>query len=334
MSWSEELRDAVKTYDRLCFELSSIACFKDYLSSLKPEVVNTFPIFIPLKILNEIKKLGPNSSLSKQFLPQNEEVDLLSGDYDPIGDLDGQVAPQLIHRYKNRVLFLPTSKCPINCRYCFRKNEIHSKDSLFDRDYEKTLNYLQEHKEIDEIIFSGGDPLMLTDLTLERYLKDFSKISHIKFIRFHTRFPISLPSRVDNQMLKKLKAITSQKIVFMLHINHHEELNNENSEVIKLITSNFQVFSQSVLLKNINDNADVLKKLYAQLALLGVVPYYLHHTDKVKGGKHFELSTKESSNIFSSLKGNSAGWLTPRLMIDNGFDEGKKFLTSKEYAQH
>ena len=217
--WKSEFRSSIRSFD----DLKSFFSQSPIHSSSLPKVFadKKYPIFIPKKIANEILSSTPHSALWKQFIPNEEETENERGLLDPIGDQVKEVAPQLIHRYKNRALFLPTTICPINCRYCFRKNELNSKIKLFKKDFNKTLQYLKDHDEINEIIFTGGDPFILETNILSQYLEAFSNITHLKYLRFHSRVPISLPSRFDSElisMLKRIKESFSQTHI-VIHIN-------------------------------------------------------------------------------------------------------------------
>jgi lysine 2,3-aminomutase len=192
MTWQEDMRTALKSAEDL-------KIFFDCEIPATP-----YSIFLPRTFAEKIKKGGPNSPLWKQFVPQIEE-NSPEGLLDPIGDKIYLKAPQIIHRYKNRALFLPTTNCPVVCRYCFRKNELSFSQDLFLPRFNETLNYLRNNPQIEELIFSGGDPLILSDEKLSYYLSEFKKIPSLKFIRLHTRTPIILPSRITDNFISVLK---------------------------------------------------------------------------------------------------------------------------------
>ncbi len=259
-------------------------------------------------------------SISSQYLPSDEEY-LDGGLYDPIGDTKRWSAPQLVHRYKNRALFLPTLTCPVNCRFCFRKNLINERDYLFHSDFEKTLDYLRAHAEIEEIIFTGGDPFILSAKKLKEYLDAFEQIEHLKFLRFHTRTPLAEPSLITNDLVETIES-TRFKTNVMIHINHSDELFPEVREAL----GKFRVplYSQTVLLKGVNDSAEVLTELFKNLVNINIQPYYLHHPDQVKGAMHFYLSEKEGYEIYQTLKQEISGWMLPKYVVDNPQATGKQ----------
>jgi lysine 2,3-aminomutase len=221
----------------------------------------------------------------------------------------------------------------VACRYCFRKNELALTDEIFDPDFLKTLEYLRSNKEVNEIIFSGGDPFILSDEKINYYLEEFSKISSIKFIRFHTRTPIIIPSRINDSLITVLlkHAKHFSRLMIMIHVNHIEELDNEVQEsLLKLQTHPIEVFSQTVLLKNINDKTETLKDLFLKLSDLRIIPYYLHHPDLVLGGMHFYLSLEEGRKIFAPLHNMLPGWALPQYVIDIPGGEGKTTAINPE----
>lgn len=293
------------------------------------EVAKTYPIFIPLELAKKIKAEGGHGPLSHEFLPAELELDTdlnQKGLHDPIGDEAYMKAPQLIHRYHNRALFTPTTTCPVHCRYCFRKNELNSNDDLFQQDFTKTLSYLTAHPEISEIIFTGGDPLTLSNDKLEKYLEAFSKITSIKDIRFHTRYPVIMPSRIDDGFVhlidKYSKKIRTLSIA--IHANHLSEFDNLADVAIKKLKhSSAQILSQTVLLKGVNDSVESLILLMEKFIELGIRPYYLHHPDRVKGGMHFYTSLQKGREIYQALRNALPGWAIPHYVIDIPGGHGK-----------
>src|SRR3990170_1900313 len=182
---------------------------------------------------------------------------------------------------------------------------------------------INEDSSIKEVILSGGDPLSLSNLKLEKLLKDLDKIEHVKIVRFHTRYIIASPNRLDSSFLKILKT-TKKNIVFVFHINHPDEIDKETIKYIKRLKKlNVLLFSQTVLLKDINDNADTLKNLFEKLTSIGITPYYLHQLDKVKGLEHFEVDEKKGKDLIKTLKENLSGYMVPRYVKEIPFEKNK-----------
>ncbi len=312
-TWQEEFKNSIKTHEGL----------ESFFNTSFPKT--NYPILIPRPLAQRIKEEGLDSPLGKQFLPVVEELGE-EGLIDPIGDHDQSPIPQIVHRYKNRILFFPTQTCPVICRYCFRKNELSTNDELFKSNLKNVLSYLKKHTEIEEIIFSGGDPLILSDEKISKYLKEFSQVSHIKYIRFHTRTPIILPSRITDNFCKMLKEFQERftQINIVIHANHALEFTNKNREAIETLDKyRFSLLSQSVLLRGVNDTTEDLIDLINEFTSLKVRPYYLHHPDKVRGGLHFMLDIEEGRRLYSTLRNKISGWALPNYIIDIPGGEGK-----------
>ncbi len=303
--WLQEIQSAIKSVQEL-----------EIILDQKISTTN-YPLFIPKNFLNKIKSLGKNSSLYQQFIPSDLE-NSIAGHLDPIGDMKHLKAPGFIHRYKNRALFMPTEICPINCRYCFRKNELQNETFDLGFKLESIKNYIFNHPEIEEIIFTGGDPLILTDEKLLFFGEFFSQFKHIQYLRFHTRTPIIIPSRISLNFIDTINQLSKRFFIsIMIHTNHIEEIDLEVEGALKsLHSSNALLFSQTVLLKGINNHPDDLITLFKKLSSLKIKPYYLHHPDQVKGGMHFYLSIEEGRKIYRELQENLSGWMIPQYILD------------------
>lgn len=329
-SWTLEFQKAFKN-------LRELYRFLDWKLDPELEVVaQKYPIFIPQNLALKIKQQGPEGVLAREFLPFIKELGD-EGMEDPIGDKQYHKAPQLIHRYQSRALFTPTNICPVHCRYCFRKNELNQKDELFDADFEETLQYLRSHSEISEIIFTGGDPLTLSNEKLEKYLKAFSEIKSIRDIRFHSRYPVIMPERLDDGFSSLIQQFAPKfrTISLAIHANHVDEFDSAAIEkILKLSRSPIQLLSQTVLLKGVNNNSADLLSLFNLFLELNIRPYYLHHPDRVKGGMHFFLTLEEGRNIYASLRSLLPGWAIPQYVIDIPGGHGKVNAFNPESFQY
>lgn len=322
-NWTSEFKASFKSVKDLYQFLG------EEFSHRLSEVEKSYPIFVPRKLAEKIKKLGPGSALAKEFLPSETELDAdlnRFGMEDPIGDKNYFKAPQLIHRYHSRALFAPTTICPVHCRYCFRKNELNADEELFQNDFSGTLDYLKTHPEISEIIFTGGDPFTLSNERLEKYLTGFSEIKSIKDIRFHTRYPVIMPERIDSGLLRILAdfSVKFRTMTIGIHANHIEEFDPEAEAAIKKLGDlNIQLLSQTVLLNGVNDNVLILLDLFEKFIDLKVRPYYLHHPDRVKGGMHFYLPLEKGREVYAGLRDKLPGWALPHYVIDIPGGHGK-----------
>jgi lysine 2,3-aminomutase len=314
MNWQSEFKNALRCNDDL----------RSFFGMNFPQT--NYPLFIPRSFADKIKIHGNKSPLWKQFLPHEDEAINLNGRYDPIGDKNHSKGNQLIHRYHNRVLFTPTTICPILCRYCFRKNELAEKDEVFNQNFAEAKNYLKAHSEINEVIFTGGDPLILSNEKLADYICQFAEIKSLKYIRFHSRTPVILPCRIDEGFLSVMEIAKKmfKRSMLMIHVNHSDELDAEVIHAIdRLTNAGIEVFSQTVLLKGVNDKTEILAELFTRLAEIKVKPYYLHHPDETLGAMHFYLDLEIGRRIVHPLHNLLPGWTLPQYVIDIPGGEGK-----------
>ncbi|MAX66003.1 MAG: KamA family radical SAM protein [Bacteriovoracaceae bacterium] len=319
-SWKQQFKDALRNAQQI----------KDFFG-LQENIHIPYQSFIPKHFAQKIKLQGPRSPLWQQFIPkQLERQDL--GVQDPIGDKKNAKGHGIIHRYKSRILFTPTSVCPIICRYCFRKNELSNNDSIFKQNLEELSRYLDNHPEVNEVILTGGDPLILTTPKLKTITKVLAK-KNILFIRFHTRTPIILPSRIDQELISFFNQITTQfqRVLFVVHTNHPSEIDQEVEQALnKLKLTQLDKRTQTVLLKDINNNADILKELFYKIIKNNFSPYYLHHPDQAKGAMHFYLPLEEGRQIYNQLRDDLPGWAIPHYVIDHPNGHGKQFAFNPE----
>lgn len=319
-NWQNQYRNSLKSY------LDIEAFF-----SLPPSSLQKFSCLLPIHFANKIKEAGPDSALWKQFIHTQKEL-TPDGVLDPIGDKKHSKGSGIIHRYKSRILFTPTTNCPVICRYCFRKNELSNDDQIFKQSLESLTDYLINHKEVNEVILTGGDPLILSNSKLEKIFNLLCSLN-IKFLRLHTRTPIILPKRIDQGLIDIFKKfeLSFTKIVFVLHTNHIEELDADVCDSLnKLRETRIDKKTQSVLLNGVNNSAEDLLNLFNRLLDCDFTPYYLHHPDNVHGAKHFCLSLEEGRRIYLKLRQNIPGWAIPHYVIDHPEGHGKQLAFNPE----
>ncbi len=265
-----------------------------------------FPLNLPLRLAEKIKKNSPADPILMQFLPTFQETVEKEGfTHDPLEEKSFQKSKKLLQKYQGRVLFLPSSACAMHCRYCFRRHYPYE-DSDFS--FEKEIEQIQKDPSIFEIILSGGDPLSLDDKKLGDLIRKLTRIEHIKLLRFHTRFPIGIPERIDSSFLSIIDN-TDLSIVFVLHINHPKELDNDIKNALRdLQKRGIPILSQTVFLRGINDNLDTLKELSMKLIEFGIVPYYLHQLDPIAGGSHFHASREKGIALLEQFKREMPGY--------------------------
>jgi EF-P beta-lysylation protein EpmB len=304
-SWNESVRLSLKSANE-CNEYFEGSTFKDF----------HFPIKIPLEFAERIDKSNPLDPLMLQILPK--EVKASEGFFDsPVSDEDHSPVKGLIHKYPSRVLLIATSVCAIHCQYCFRQNFDYVSNDIL-KNWPDIENYLMNKKEVSEVVLSGGDPLTLSDKKISKILNKIEVIGHIKTVRFHTRTAVVIPSRITHELIDILDK-TRLKVVFVFHINHAMEISDDfmkNVESLKAHT----LLNQSVLLKDINDNAKVLSELSSKLFESNILPYYIHLLDKVSGTERFLVTDKRAKEIYQKLQTLLPGYLLPRMVRDEGGD--------------
>ncbi|MGA9851953.1 MAG: EF-P beta-lysylation protein EpmB [Gammaproteobacteria bacterium] len=274
-----------------------------------------FSLRVPRAFVARMRKGDAADPLLHQVLPLGEELrDTPGFDSDPVGDLHSRQRPGVLHKYHGRVLLITTGACGVHCRYCFRRYFPYEDETARRDHWREALEYLRTDESISEVILSGGDPLTLTDQVLTELVVALQRIPHIKRLRIHTRQPIVLPSRVDESLLTWLGNCRLQKVV-VLHVNHARELDAAVVEALsKLRGTGATLFSQSVLLRGVNNSVETLAALSEALFATGVVPYYLHLLDRVRGAAHFEVSEDEAGTLVGGLRARLPGYLVPRLV--------------------
>ncbi len=312
MSWQKLLREAFTSLD----ELSA------FLELPLPSH-SRFPLKLPRRLANKIEKGNPHDPILLQFVPDSQELlQLPNFTADPVSDTKARCTAKSLKKYRGRTLLLTTGACAMHCRYCFRQHFDYARGKAF----EKELSEFKKDLSLDEIILSGGDPLSLPDRILKELLDQLESISHLKRIRFHTRFPIGIPERITPDFLQILEQCEKQ-IWFVVHINHPKELDRDVIEALKAIQRlAIPVLNQSVLLKGVNDSLEVLKNLSESLINHGISPYYLHQIDRVEGGAHFEVSVEKGRELIEQLTEELSGYGIPRYVQEIAGKKSKTLL--------
>jgi EF-P beta-lysylation protein EpmB len=219
-----------------------------------------------------------------------------------------------LHKYENRALLIVSGGCAINCRYCFRRNFPYSEAQLSKQRKTFALDYIYNHKDITEVILSGGDPLILSNPYLSELIKQIATIHHVRRLRIHTRLPCVLPSRINADLIKALTD-SRLKVVVVVHINHPNEIDGEVEHAISKFTrAGIPVFNQAVLLRGVNDNLKTLSALFETLFDVGIFPYYMHALDKAKGTQHFEVLDNRDQDLQDAIRRKLPGYLIPRFV--------------------
>lgn len=308
--WQKELANVVTAPEKL-LEMLNISP-ADYLEHNKARAL--FPVRVPRPFIERMELSNPRDPLLLQVMPHSDEFKEMPGFVnDPLGEHD-TVAEGLLHKYKHRVLMIVKAGCAVNCRYCFRRHFPYQDNSPNKQRWQHAINYIKQNVEINEVIFSGGDPLMANDQHLAWLIGEIEAIKHIKRLRIHTRFPVVIPQRITNEFCQLLKK-SRLKVVMVWHINHANEIDQAIiSAVKKLATAGVTQFNQSVLLKDINDSANIQIALCEALFDAGILPYYLHVLDYVQGAAHFDVAENKAIDIAKQMMAVLPGFLMPKVV--------------------
>lgn len=303
--WKQILRQNFTSWEKLAQFLE--------LDSAQREFILKNPAFtlnLPLRLAQKIKKASLDDPILHQFLPTNrEKVESAGFMKDPVGDHEARCTDKLLNKYQGRVLIIASGACAMHCRFCFRQNFDYMTQ---EKTFEKEIDYVANDPTIHEVILSGGDPLSLSDYILKNLIHKLSQIKHVNRIRFHTRFPIGIPERLDDSFLKIFDGLR-QSIWFVIHSNHPVELDEDVLSHLKALQRRGVILlNHTVLLKGVNDNIATMKALCEKLVDNGIAPYYLHQLDKVQGAAHFEVNETEGEKLIKALSEQLPGYAVPK----------------------
>lgn len=315
-------------------KMQDFTILQDDDSALK-QVAERYAVAVTDAVMETIR--APGDPVALQYLPQAAELVIRPGELrDPIGDRAHSPVRGIVHRYPDRVLLMPVNVCAVYCRFCFRREHVGpGQKVLKPAELATALNYIRSHPEIYEVILSGGDPLILGAERLRDIITALDKIDHVKVIRIHSRIPVADPARIDDALCAALQTDRQKPVYMLIHINHAQELSPDAVAAFKKMQrAGMHLLSQSVLLKNVNDNPAALEELFRALAALGVKPYYLHHPDLAPGTGHFRLPLKEGLSIVRQLRGRVSGLCLPTYMLDIPGGHGKVPVDSHHVVEN
>lgn len=318
--WRWQLRNSIKNIE----ELSSVFQLDVYEKKRLEEILLKYPFAITPYYLSLIDKTNPRDPIKMQCIPSLREGMLYHEiEDDPLGEERDSVLPGLVHRYPDRVLLTLTNMCPVYCRHCTRKREwCNEKWVRSHAELEGMYGYIRRHREVRDVILSGGDPLTLSTERIDAVLKNLRNISHVEIIRIGTRCPVVLPQRVDDELISTLKKY--RPIWVNTHFNHPNEITKESRDACdRILCAGIPVNNQSVLLKDINDNVATVKRLCQELVKIGVRPYYLFLCDPVSGTGHFRTSIDKGFEIIKGMRGFTSGLCIPTFVVDGLGGQGK-----------
>ncbi|MBI5423154.1 MAG: KamA family radical SAM protein [Opitutae bacterium] len=318
--WTWQLKNRITTVEQL-----------ERLMTLTPEekagclfASHKLALAITPYFFNLIDRNDPNCPIRKQVIPRiDESITSQEEMLDSLGEDEHSPVPGLVHRYPDRVLFLVTDRCASYCRYCTRSRLVsNAQDYNFHPEYEQGLRYIEAHPEIRDVLLSGGDPLLLSDKKLDHLLGRLRAIKHVEFIRIGSRIPIFLPQRITPELCEVFKK--HGPIWMSIHANHPREATQELKDALERLSfAGVPLGNQSVLLRGVNDDADVMKALVHRLLRMRVRPYYIYQMDLITGGAHFKADVRKGIEIIQALRGHTTGYAVPQYVIDAPGGGGK-----------
>ena len=284
----------------------------------------SFKLRVPRAFVAKMQLGNPDDPLLLQVLPHHLELEEHPEFVtDPLGEEHANQQPGVLHKYKSRFLLTLTGACAVHCRYCFRRHFPYQDNLPKQQDWLNIKQYIESQPDINEVILSGGDPLTLSNRKLAEWIERLSSIKQLKFLRIHSRVPIVIPNRVDEQLISILKN-SRLRIIVVIHSNHAAELDDFTcGKLNQLVEQKIVVLNQAVLLKGVNDSAQTLIDLSYRLFDAGVMPYYLHVLDKVKGAQHFDLDSSDIEQIYKDVLANLPGYLVPKLVREIAGENNK-----------
>ncbi len=322
--WQQMVRDSVHTVDQLVEKF-------DIDRNVAESLNEFFQVRINPYYLSLIRY--PGDPIWQQCVPDIKELHDYDANDDPLMEDAMSPVPNITHRYPDRALFLTTSQCGLYCRFCTRKRKVGDSEKISMKGLEAAFNYLEQHTEIRDVIMSGGDPLMLTDVMLEKILQRLRQIPHIEIIRLGTKMPCVLPQRITPKLVEMLKKY--HPIYINTHFNHPWEVTPESSKACQMLAdAGCPVGNQMVLMKGINDDPMVVRELMQKLLKMRVRPYYIYMADQTKGANHFRTTVEKGLEIIENLRGWTSGLAVPHFVIDAPGGGGKIPLLPNYVLHH
>jgi EF-P beta-lysylation protein EpmB len=307
--WQAALSETIRSPGELCRLLGLDAA----VAAMAEEPARRFPVLVPRTILDRIGRGDWDDPILRQVLPHPDELVSAPGfSADPVGEVEGALAPGLLQKYPGRSLIVATSRCGVHCRYCFRRHFPFASSTATAADWEPALAQLARDTSIREVILSGGDPLTLPDAELSRLAGRLAAIPHLRRLRIHTRLPVVVPSRVNQALIGWMRGTRLTSLV-VVQVNHAAELDDAAEVALgQLVDAGIPLLCQSVLLRGVNDSADALVALFERLIDLRIAPYYLHQLDRVAGAAHFEVSEDRGRALMAAVRARLPGYAVPR----------------------
>jgi EF-P beta-lysylation protein EpmB len=307
LSWQEALQQCITSLEELVELIPAAA------THISTEAQQAFPFKASRRYLGKIDPQDASDPLLLQILPQAIEMHANSSfSADPLEEHRYNPLPGLMHKYSSRVLITLVGSCAIHCRYCFRRHFAYENNRPGTQGLTAIYDYIHAHTEINEVILSGGEPLLANDTLLQTVIQKLSEIPHLKRVRIHTRLITTIPERVTPTLVHALTH-TRLKSILVTHCNHPHELDDDIAEACHTLAQNkITVLNQSVFLAGVNDNAETLIALSEKLFACHILPYYVHSLDAVAGSAHFDLPLEKKRALYMAMQQQLSGFLVPK----------------------
>jgi L-lysine 2,3-aminomutase len=319
-TWQAVLAAAIRSPTELCRRLG----LPSALAAEAERASIGFPLLVPEPYLARIRPGDPTDPLLLQVLPRLAETVATPGYCaDPLGEAGALCAPNLLQKYHGRILIVTTRACGVHCRFCFRRHFPHVSMSST---WQPAVQQIAADPSIEEVILSGGDPLAMPDCDLTQLVGQLAQIPHLRRLRIHTRLPVVIPERVTDDLIRGLRG-SRLPILVVVQVNHPAEIDDAVAKAFgQLVDAGIPVLNQSVLLRGVNDRADVLAQLCRRLVDLRVMPYYLHQLDPVAGAAHFEVPISTGIALITELRTQLPGYAVPRYVREMPGGTNKEVL--------
>jgi EF-P beta-lysylation protein EpmB len=325
-SWHDSLTEAIRDPEELLTRLE----MPDSLREPARRAAMQFPVMVPVSYLNRMRRGDPHDPLLQQVLPLDDELlDVPGFVDDAVDERSARSVPGLLQKYAGRVLLIVTGSCAVHCRYCFRRHYPYGDEPRRLDEWEPALQAIAADDSVHEVLLSGGDPLMVPDRRLAELISRLEAIPHLRRLRIHSRLPIVLPNRVTDELLDLLLRSRLTPIM-VVHANHPHEIADDCADSLRrLVRSGITTLNQAVLLRGINDRAEILRELSERLIDFGVMPYYLHQLDRVRGTAHFEVDESRGRELIEELRAQLPGYAVPRYVREEAGESHKRPLDNR-----
>lgn len=321
--WRQAWRDAVRDPH----ELLALLGLQSLAGRIADAGLRQFPLRVPRGFVARMTHGDRHDPLLRQVLPLDDEDRMVPGfDLDAVGDTQASVGGGVLRKYQGRALLVTTGSCAVHCRYCFRRHFPYEEETAAAAGWRDAVALIAGDPGIDEVILSGGDPLSLATHKLRELTDALARIPHLARLRIHTRLPVVLPERVDDGLLAWLRALP-WPVAVVIHANHANEFDAQvDAALARLREAGALLLNQAVLLRGVNDSVQALQALSERGHAAGVLPYYLHQLDRVRGVAHFQVDDDRARALHAALSARLSGYLVPRLVREIAGDPGKRPL--------